>query len=103
MFMCSSIAIKKLSMHKDGFQIHTRDRGTSWAHNMGWKGRRVASDGKRYHRLDNTSWLQGGDTNVEKFIYDIEESELESWYKSGTIDVGTIGEIDGIPSKPESL
>jgi hypothetical protein len=103
MFMCSMIAIRPVGTHADGFPIHARDTRTSWAHNMGWAGVRVASDGKRYHRLCNTSWLQGGTSDVEKFIYNIEESILDGWYKSGKIDVGTIGEIDGIPSLPESI
>jgi hypothetical protein len=103
MFMCSMIAIRPSGQnHQDGFPIHVRDTRTSWAHNMSWQGVRVASDGKRYHRLCNTSWLQGG-SDVEKFIYNIEESILAGWYRSGNIDVGTIGEIDGIPSLPESI
>jgi hypothetical protein len=102
MFMCSMIAIEKTGSHKDGFSIHNRSSGT-WAHNMGWAGVRVASDGKRYHRLCNTSWLQGGTSDVEKYIYNIEESILDKWYRGGKIDVGTIGEIDGIPSLPVSI
>jgi hypothetical protein len=51
MFQCSSIAIRKVGMHKDGFAIYGRDPGNSWAHNMGWAGSRVASDGKVYLRL----------------------------------------------------
>lgn len=102
MFQCSSIAITNSGTHKDGFPIHTRDTRNTWAHNMGWAGNRIASDGKEFYRLCNTSWLQRGGP-IEKYIYNIRKEEVDGWYRSGRIDVGTIGEIDGIQSLPLSI
>lgn len=103
MFQCSMIAIRRTGTHKDGFPIHGRDPSNQWAHNMGWAGMRIASDGERYHRLCNTSWLQEGSTDVEKYIYNIPEKELEEWYKRGRVDTSSIGDIDGVKSLPVNI
>jgi len=103
MFVCSSIAIHKIGKHKDGFDICVQNPRDRWDHNMGFAGRRVASDGRVFHRLCNTSWLQPGTQDKEKFIYDVPAEELDRWYSRKMIDVSTIGEIDGIPSAPVSI
>ncbi len=100
MFMCSSIAIKVKGQHKDGFTIHTRNMLDSWAHNMGLGGRRVTSDGDVFHRIDNTSWLRPGTLNRDAYVYWIHSTEMKYLFDRGVIDVGTIGEISGIPSLP---
>lgn len=92
---CSGIAIKKIGVHKDGFDIHGVDPRNSWAHNMGWSGFRLASDGDRFSRLTNKSWTpKGGDP--EKYCYNIPEAEMQKIYRIG-VDSATIGEIDGLP------
>jgi hypothetical protein len=103
MFQCSMIAIRRIGQHPDGFAIHARDTNNEWAHNMGWAGVRIASDGQRFHRLCNTSWLQDGSTDVEKYIYNIPEKELEEWYRRGRVDTSSIGDIDGVKSLPANI
>jgi hypothetical protein len=103
MFQCSGIAMRKVGTHKDGFAIHGRDPNNSWSHNMGWAGSRVASDGKVYLRLCNTSWLQDGSSEVEKYIYNVPVEEVENWYSRRIVDVSSIGEIDGIKSLPTNF
>lgn len=103
MFVCSMLAVKKAGTHKDGFTFHTRNRGDSWAHNMGIGGRRVTSNGDRFHRIDNTSWLQPGSADRDAYVYWFHASEIEAMIKSGMLDIGTIGEIDGIKSAPPSI
>lgn len=93
-FQCSSIAVKKVGTHKDGFAIHARDPRNSWAHNMGWAGHFTASDGERYYRLSNESW----DDNL---IYNIPENELAEWYRRRNVSTMTIGEIDLPDSAPQ--
>jgi len=87
MFQCSSIAIKKIGNHSDGFAIHAQDHGNSWAHNMGQHGFFIASDGKRYHRLSNESW-------DDELIYNIPDDELNEWYSRSRVQTMTIGQID---------
>lgn len=103
MFVCSSVAIRKAGRHPDGFDIHTRDRGNSWEHNIGIAGRRVASDGERFVIWCNTSWLRRGTSNVEAYIYNMKESEFDGLLRSGQLDVSTIGDIDGIKSLPSNF
>lgn len=103
MYQCSGIAMRKSGTHKDGFAIHTQDPSDSWSHNMGWAGMRVASDGKVYHRLCNTSWLQPNEPDKEKYIYNVPDEEVARWYSRKIIDVSTIGEIAGIESLPVSI
>lgn len=103
MFMCSGIAIRKVGTHQDGFDIHARNPGDSWAHNMGIAGLRVASDGKQFIRICNTSWLQGGSTDVEKYIYNVPVDEVAGWFRSNRVDVSNIGDIDGIQSLPTMI
>lgn len=98
MFQCSSIAIKAVKKHKDGFMMHAKNNADRWDHNMGWAGFFIASDGQRIHRLCNTSWLPPNEPNREKYIYNIPEEELDSWYTKKLVDTCAIGEIDGIPS-----
>ncbi|MCA9131195.1 MAG: hypothetical protein KDB22_29125, partial [Planctomycetales bacterium] len=86
MFQCSGIAVAKAGTHRDGFTIHKRDTRNSWAHNMGWHGFFIASDGQRFHRLSNESW---GD----EVIYNIPDDELADWYRRRNVSVMTIGEI----------
>jgi hypothetical protein len=100
MFVCSMIAIRVKGTHRDGFKYHTRNMGDSWAHNMGIGGRRVTSNGERFHRVDNTSWLQPNEGNRDAYVYWIEAEEVKSWFDRGIVDVGTVGEISGIPSLP---
>lgn len=87
LFQCSMIAIKKVGTHKDGFAIHARDTQNQWAHNMGWQGFFIASDGRRFHRLSNESW---GD----EIIYNIPDEELDDWYKRRLPSTMSIGQID---------
>lgn len=91
MFQCSGIAIRKVGTHSDGFAIHARDPRNSWAHNMGWQGFFIASDGRRFHRLSNESW---GD----EVIYNIPSEELEDWYMRRNVSTMTIGRIHLKPS-----
>lgn len=100
MFVCSSLAIKIAGQHPDGFTYHTQNTGDSWAHNMGIGGRRVTSKGDVYHRVDNTSWLSPTQANRDAYVYWIAASEVKKWFDKQWIDVGTIGEIDGIQSVP---
>ena len=60
MMICSGIAIKKIGRHKDGFDIHGIDPANSWSHNMGFAGKRMASDNNRFTRLSNRSWTRPG-------------------------------------------
>ena len=87
LFQCSLIAIKKVGSHADGFTIHARDPNNQWAHNMGWHGFFIASDGKRFHRLSNESW---GD----EMIYNIPDEELNEWYTKKRVATMSIGQID---------
>lgn len=98
MFQCSMIAVRRTGQHRDGFPIHGIDPFNSWAHNMGIMGRRVASDGNRYVIVCNTSWLRpGGDP--EAYIYNIPEADFaRQWFPK--IDIGVIGDIDGISALP---
>jgi hypothetical protein len=95
MFQCSMIAVHKVGTHKDGFPIHARNPRDQWAHNMGWQGYFIASDGKRYHRLSNESW---GD----EVVYNIPSEELDDWYKRRNVSTMTIGEIDLRGSVPQA-
>lgn len=104
-FQCSMIAIRKVGKHKDGFTIHERDTGNSWAHNMGWAGHFYASDGTLWFRLSNKSWLN--DPNPESapgklptwtdqeetFVYNIAADHLRGWYQRKLVDSMAIGEI----------
>lgn len=98
MFMCSSLAIKIAGQHPDGFTYHVRNTQDSWAHNMGLGGRRVTSKGDVFHRVDNTSWLSPSQPNRDAYVYWHEAKEIKSWISQGLIDVGTVGEIDGVQS-----
>ena len=98
---CSGIAIKNAGTDPDGFPIHTRNRATSWAHNMSYQGIRVSSSGKEYARLSNESWVQKNatDEQAEKLIYSIPLEEVDGWMRSSSVDCMTIGELD----LPDSL
>src|SRR5690606_3944909 len=95
MFQCSMIAVRKVGTHRDGFAIHARDPRNSWAHNMGWQGFFIASDGVRYHRLSNESW---GD----EIIYNITDEELDDWYRRRNVSTMTIGQIALDPSEAKA-
>ena len=100
MFQCSSIAIKPTGvMHKDGFMISTEDRSDSWAHNMGWAGNRITSDGQEFKVLSNESWDQETG-KYEAHTYFIRKEEVKTWYDRKRVDTATIGEIEGIESLP---
>lgn len=99
-FQCSGLAIKIAGQHPDGFTYHTQNKQDSWAHNMGLGGRRVTSKGDVFHRVDNTSWLYPEESNRDAYVYWIEAKEVKKWFDEGTIDVGAIGEIEGIQSIP---
>ncbi len=88
-FVCSMIAIKKKTTHKDGFTIHTRNRASQWAHNMAFHGFFFASDGEMFVRLSNESW--GPD-----IIYNIAYSEVESWFNANLLSCNAIGHIEGL-------
>jgi hypothetical protein len=95
------IAVHKVGTHKDGFTIHGLNPRDSWAHNMGIMGRRVASDGTRYIIVDNTSWLRDS-SKPEAYLYYIPEDVFERvWFPK--IDIGVIGDIDGIQSLPTNI
>lgn len=98
-FVCSMIAIKKIGTHKDGFAIHAQNTGDAWAHNMGINGLRVASDGKIFVKVSNTSWLRDR-SNPEAYEYNVPIEEVARWFSRGLVEVASIGEIDGIPSVP---
>jgi len=101
MFQCSMIAVRKTGQHRDGFPIHGIDPNNQWAHNMGIMGRRVASNGDRFVIVCNTSWLQPGG-NPEAYLYNIPEQDFaRSWFPK--IDIGVIGDIDGIQSLPANI
>lgn len=100
MFSCSGLAIKIAGQHPDGFTYHTENTQDSWAHNMGLGGRRVTSKGDIFHRVDNTSWLSPEQPNRDSYVYWIAAKEVKKWFDQGKIDVGTIGEIEGIKSIP---
>lgn len=100
MFMCSSLAMKVAGQHPDGFTYHMQNTGDRWEHNMGLGGRRVTSKGDMFHRVDNTSWLSPSQPNRDAYVYWHTAKEVKSWFDRGLIDVGTIGEIDGIQSVP---
>jgi hypothetical protein len=105
-FQCSSIAIRVVGKHKDGFVIHEKDPNNSWAHNMYFAGHFYASDGTLWFRFCNKSWLN--DTNPEAgpgqlptwndqeevFCYNISAEHLMTWYKKKLVDSMGIGEID---------
>jgi len=101
MIMCSGIAIRKIGNHKDGFAIHGIDPNNSWAHNMGFNGFRLASDGNRFTRLGNKSWTRPGQ-DPEELIYNLPPEEMQKIYRKD-IDVASIGEIEGLPLAPPSL
>jgi hypothetical protein len=101
MFQCSMIAVRKVGDHRDGFAIHGIDPTNQWAHNMGLLGRKVSSDGRRFVIVCNTSWNRNP-SNPEAYIYNIPEEDFaRAWFPK--IDVGVIGEIDGIQSLPANL
>lgn len=103
-FQCSSIAIRNVGVHKDGFTIFEKDPNNSWPHNMGFKGHFYASDGTLWFRLSNKSWLQRTehvDTNLptwkdpeETYMYNISAEHLMTWYKKKLVDSMGIGEIE---------
>lgn len=90
-FVCSGIAIKKIGTHKDGFAIHARNPSDSWAHNMCFHGRFVASDGARFFRESNESW--GEDT-----IYNVPFEEIKEWFDRKRVSSNAIGQIEGLNS-----
>lgn len=92
-FVCSNIAIRKVGNHKDGFPIHGRDPRNSWAHNMGFDGLWVASDGDEFFREPNTSW---GPEN----IYNLPYSEVDSWFRNGLVTCAGVGNINLPMSAP---
>lgn len=101
MFQCSMIAVRKIGDHRDGFAIHGMDPRNQWAHNMGIVGRRVASDGRRFVIVCNTSWLRNRNT-PEAYLYNVPEEDFARvWFPR--IDIGVIGEIDGIKSLPLNI
>jgi len=85
--MCSSIALKKVGTHKDGFDIYAQDRANRWDHNMSKQGLRIASDGKEFIEVSNESW-------GPNYIYNVPIEEVDRWYKAGMLETQTIGEID---------
>jgi hypothetical protein len=93
MSCCSGIAIRKIGKHKDGFDIHARDPGNSWAHNMGFHGHFESSDGKIFIRMSNESW-------GPNIIYNVPVEEVAKWYKTQDVSVQAIGEIDLPDSVP---
>lgn len=112
-FQCSSIAIKKVGTHKDGFAIHELDRGNTWAHNMGWKGHfHAVSDGSLWFRLSNKSWLRRTDATIglpkwtdpeETYVYNIAADHLRGWYTRSLVDSIAIGELEMPQLLPETI
>jgi hypothetical protein len=92
-FVCSNIAIKKVGTHKDGFPIHGKDPRNNWAHNMGFDGIWVASDGEEFLREPNTSW---GVNN----IYNIRLSEVADWFRRGWLSCAAVGRLLAPKSAP---
>lgn len=95
MIICSSLAYKKIGVHKDGFPIHGIDDRNRWDHNMDFSGFRLASDGDRFTRLTTRSWNQRNQ-DYETHCFNIPETELAKIYKRD-VDVASIGEIEGLP------
>lgn len=92
-FFCSGIAIRKAGIHKDGFTIHVRDPGNSWAHNMCFHGFLIASDSELFFRFSNESW--GLD-----YIYNVSYNEVVNWFKNQRPTSYAIGMIKGPQSAP---
>lgn len=92
-FNCSGLAIKKIGTHKDGFAIHGRDPGDSWAHNMEYLGYFIASDGAVFFRFSNESW-------GPEHIYNVPFDEVADWFRRRNVSAFAIGMINGPQSAP---
>lgn len=95
-FFCSGIAIRKVGTHPDGFTIHARDPGNSWAHNMCFHGFFLASDGEEFFRFSNESW--GVDV-----IYNVKTAEVADWFKNRRPSCAAIGMIRAPKSAPPTI
>jgi hypothetical protein len=91
--VCSSVAIRKIGTHKDGFDIHARDPNNVWMHNMSFQGFFLSSDSKVFVKLCNKSW--GPDR-----VYNVPVEEVGVWFTRKLLTVQTIGEIDLPKSVP---
>lgn len=92
-FFCSMIAVKKVGTHKDGFAIHARNSGDSWAHNMCFHGKFYASDKRKYYRFSNESW-------GAEHLYNVPEEEVATWFRTQRPSAASIGIINGPKSLP---
>lgn len=95
-FICSMIAVHKVGTHKDGFAIHARNPQDSWAHNMCFHGKIVASDGKKFFRFSNESW-------GEQHLYNVPYEEVDDWFKRRNVTAASIADIQGPSSSPPLL
>lgn len=95
-FQCSGIAIKKIGEHKDGFAIHGRDPNDSWAHNMCWHGKLIASNGDKFYRMSNESW-------GKQHLYNIPVPQVVDWFKNRNVTCAAIGMIDAPKSAPPKI
>lgn len=93
--ICSDWAFKPSKQHPtwklangDPVWIYTRDRATSWAHNMSLDGALIHS-GDKFTLVDN-SWGMDAHKNGPYFV--IEADETVRWIKDA--EVATIGDID---------
>lgn len=92
-FICSGLAIKKDTVHRDGFTIHTENTRDSWSHNTYGGGTMMASDNQEFLRHGNESW-------GPQHMYNIRRSEVSEWFRRGKVTVALIKSIEGIGSKP---
>lgn len=92
-FVCSTEAIKKVGTHPDGFAIHARDPGNTWAHNMSFRGLFTASDGEEFIREPNESW-------GPEHIYNRRVSEVDKAIRTGKLTIAYIGQTNTPESVP---
>lgn len=95
-YVCSMEAIRKVGIHNDGFTIHERDPGDSWAHNMAFHGGFISSDGERWIRESNESWGY-------LHIYNRRLTEVDKSFRQNRLTVASIGHINSPSSSPPSV
>jgi hypothetical protein len=92
-FMCSSVAIKKIGMHKDGFALHGVNTRDQWMHNMCWHGDFTASDGAKIRLLSNESWPAPN-------LYAVPDDQVKLIFNRYNPTCAAIGNIRGPRSAP---
>lgn len=90
--ICSFTAIKKIGVHKDGFDIHARDPNRTWPHNMAFSGFFISSDGKIFIKVNNKSW-------GPKAVYNVPIEDVAGWFRRNGTSCMSLEEID-LPDSP---